>query len=86
VTDDQRSDRFQRALRSRELIAQAQGVIMEREGIDEHEAYKVLRVYSQRTGRPLQSRAEEITASTLLGYLDSVQGPDHVPSDAEHHD
>jgi anti-anti-sigma factor len=86
VSDDQRSERFQKALRSREVIAQAQGVIMEREGIDEREAYKVLRVYSQRTGRSLQSRAEEITASTLSRQPEFGPGQDHVPRDSEHRD
>jgi len=86
VSDGERSERFHRALRSREVIAQAQGVIMEREGVDEREAYKVLRVYSQRTGRSLQSRAEEITASTLSGQPESGPGQDHVPRDSEHRD
>ena len=39
VSDDRRSERFQASLRSREVIAQAQGVIMDRQGITEEEAY-----------------------------------------------
>jgi len=63
VSDDHRSERFQASLRSREAIAQAQGVIMERQGISEERAYTELRTYSQRTGLSLRARAEQITAS-----------------------
>ncbi len=67
-TDDGRSERFEASLRSREVIAQAQGVIMERDGITEVEAYRVLRVYSQRTGISLRARAEEVARSTRPGH------------------
>jgi hypothetical protein len=63
VSDDHRSGRFQESLRSREAIAQAQGVLMERLGISEERAYTELRTYSQRTGLSLRARAEQITAS-----------------------
>lgn len=63
VTDDHRSERFQASLRSREAIAQAQGVIMERQGVSEERAYTELRTYSQRTGLSLRARAEQIIAS-----------------------
>jgi anti-anti-sigma factor len=63
-TDDQRSERFQASLRSREVIAQAQGVLMERHGFSEEEAFTSLRLHSQRTGLSLRARAEEITGST----------------------
>jgi hypothetical protein len=68
ISDDRRSERFQASLRSREIIAQAQGVIMDREGITEEEAYTVLRAYSQRTGISLRTRAEEVTVSTRPGH------------------
>ena len=87
VSDDERSERIQRALRSRELIAQAQGVIMERHGITEHDAYKALRIYSQRTGRSLRARAQDITASTVGARPESVPefdpGPGDEPGDPE---
>jgi anti-anti-sigma factor len=67
VSDDRRSERFQASLRAREVIAQAQGVIMEREGVTEDEAYTVLRVHSQRTGHSLRGRAEEVIGSTRPG-------------------
>jgi GAF domain-containing protein len=64
MTDDHLSIRFLGALRAREVIAQAQGVLMEREGLAEHEAYGVLRSFSRQNGRPLQERAEHIVDST----------------------
>ena len=64
ATDDQRSERFQASLRSREIIAQAQGVLMEREGLTEEAAFTALRVHSQRSGVSLRARAQELTAST----------------------
>ncbi len=79
ASDDQRSERIQNALRSRELIAQAQGVMMERHGITEHDAYKALRIYSQRTGRSLRARAQDITASAVGARPESVPefDPEH---------
>ncbi len=75
LTDTAQSDRFGAALRTREIIAQAQGVIMEREGINEDDAYTVLRIYSQRTGRPLRERAEQIASSALRSQ--GTFGPAH---------
>ena len=63
VPEDRRSERFQASLRSREVIAQAQGVLMERDGASEEEAFTALRVHSQRTGLSVRARAEEITDS-----------------------
>jgi anti-anti-sigma factor len=64
TTDDHLSIRFLGALRAREVIAQAQGVLMERDGLAEDDAYSVLRRYSRQNGRPLQERAEHIVNST----------------------
>jgi GAF domain-containing protein len=63
VTDDQLAGRLQAALQARSIIAQAQGVIMEREGVGEQAAYAVLRRLSQRTNTPLLERSEDIVAS-----------------------
>jgi hypothetical protein len=81
LSDEERSERIQKALRSRELIAQAQGVIMERHGVTEHDAYKALRIYSQRTGRSLRDRAQDVTESTVRGgpNLVSELGLDFEP-------
>jgi anti-anti-sigma factor len=66
VTNDQLSDRFQAALRAREVIAQAQGVLMERQGIGENDAYNVLRRSSLESARPLHDQAEVTVSSTRL--------------------
>jgi GAF domain-containing protein len=70
LSDDELSIRFQGALRAREVIAQAQGILMEREGISEHDAYGTLRRLSLGTGRPLSERAANIVASTRRGPTD----------------
>jgi anti-anti-sigma factor len=64
VTDDQLSSRFQEALRTREVIAQAQGVIMERDGVGEDGAYSDLRRFSIWNGTPLRQRAQDVVHST----------------------
>jgi AmiR/NasT family two-component response regulator len=64
VSDDQHALGIRDALRTRQIIAQAQGVLMEREGIAEDIAYRRLRLFSQETGRPLRDRAVEVVAST----------------------
>ncbi len=64
ATDDQRSERFQASLRSREVIAQAQGVLMERQGLTEDEAFTALRVRAQQDGLTLRARAEQVNDST----------------------
>jgi anti-anti-sigma factor len=64
VTDEQLSGRVQGALRTREIIAEAQGIIMEREDIGEKEAFDVLRRSSRSSGRPLRQEAGDIVVST----------------------
>ena len=56
--------RLSEALRTREVIAQAQGALMERDGIAPDEAYAVLRHSSRRTSTPLRRLAQEIVTST----------------------
>ena len=60
-----RTERIQVAARTRQAIAQAQGVIMERRGISEDDAYTVLRIASQRSGRSLHDHANEVISSSL---------------------
>ena len=76
VTDDEVSTRLGEAQRVRRVIAQAEGIIMEREGIPEDIAYTVLRSYSQRTNRPLRERAEEVVASTRRLQVEDPQEPE----------
>jgi anti-anti-sigma factor len=70
LSDDALSIRFQGALRAREVIAQAQGILMERDGLSEHDAYRALRRFSLGNGRPLSERAANIVASTRRGPTD----------------
>jgi anti-anti-sigma factor len=70
LSDGELSIRFQGALRAREVIAQAQGILMERGGISEHDAYGTIRRFSLGTGRPLSERAANIVASTRRGPTD----------------
>jgi GAF domain-containing protein len=64
TNDDQRSRRLHGALRTREIIAEAHGVIMERENVLETDAFAMLRRFSQTSNRPLLERAEDVVAST----------------------
>ncbi len=64
LTDDQTANRIKRALRMREIIAEAQGIIMEREDIGENEAFDVMRHASQSSGKPLSEGAREVVDST----------------------
>lgn len=64
VSDEQCSGRLTDALRSRQVIAQAQGVVMERDGISEEEAYTLLRDFSRRSNRPLRDWAADLVGST----------------------
>jgi anti-anti-sigma factor len=70
LSDNELSVRFQGALRAREVIAQAQGILMERESISEQAAYGALRRFSLNNGRPLYERAANIVASTRQGTTD----------------
>jgi anti-anti-sigma factor len=54
------------ALGTRQVIAVAQGILMERHRVDEAGAYRALRRYSSRTSRPLRERAEDVVASSHL--------------------
>jgi anti-anti-sigma factor len=63
VTDEQLSRRLNEALRTRQVIAQAEGVIMERRGVDEDSAYTALLHFSVNSRRPLKAQAEDVVAS-----------------------
>jgi anti-anti-sigma factor len=65
VTDEQLARGLVDALRSREVIAQAQGILMKRAGMDAHEGYAFLRDFSRRTNRPIRQLAEEMVTFTL---------------------
>lgn len=63
MTEAQLSSRLQTALRAREVIALAQGILMERNGVGEGEAFDLLRRSSQESGRPLHLGAADIVYS-----------------------
>jgi anti-anti-sigma factor len=73
--DDQLTTRLQEALRTREVIAEAQGVIMARQGVGENEAFDILRHLSQTSNRSLRERAEIVVDSTQPTQPDLELGP-----------
>lgn len=64
TTTQMTNGHLQAALESREIIAQAKGILMEREGCTAHEAFGVLRGVSQRTNRKLRDVARDVVDST----------------------
>jgi GAF domain-containing protein len=56
-----------RALRSRDLIGQAKGILMERHGLTARDAFERLRLISQERNRPLHELAEELVRTGELG-------------------
>ncbi|MEO7573345.1 MAG: anti-sigma factor antagonist [Acidimicrobiales bacterium] len=64
VVAEEVAKRLQGALELRETIAQAQGVLMARQGVTAEAAYAALRQSAKRTGKPVRDRAAEIVAST----------------------
>lgn len=64
VSDDQLSVRLQEALESRQIIARAEGVVMEREGISADDAYHLLVTFSRSDNQPLIQRAADVVDST----------------------
>ena len=73
-SDDQSTGRQREALAAREVIALAQGVIMEREGVSQQEACTILQRFSQQVGRPLRERAEDVVASVRWPQADLPSG------------
>ncbi|WOI52198.1 ANTAR domain-containing response regulator [Parvularcula sp. LCG005] len=55
-------------LEARKLIERAKGVLMEKRGMSESDAYKAMRDVSMKSGKPLKTIAEELlSVSALLG-------------------
>jgi hypothetical protein len=64
VTDDEASSRLREALGVRRVIAQAEGVLMARLGVDTEGAYTTLRHMSLDSGKPLRQQAEDVIGTT----------------------
>jgi ANTAR domain len=64
VSDTQMALRYKEALRSREIITLATGVLMERVGIDEDAAFTALLRLSLHDGEPMHHRAEAVVISS----------------------
>jgi len=69
VSDTQMAMRFQEALRSRDVVALAKGVIMEREGIDEDEAFTALLRLSLEHGEALRESAAATVRSVVQAEI-----------------
>jgi GAF domain-containing protein len=67
MPDEQRSALLADSLRSREVIAQAQGVLMERTAATEEEVLRVLRRDAFDAQRTVRQHAEEVVRSTGRG-------------------
>jgi len=76
VSDTQMATRFQEALRSRKVISLAEGIIMEREGIDEEGAFSALLRLALYHGVALRERAEAMVLSSLQPELGPEWGLD----------
>jgi len=75
ATERGRTDHLQTALISREIIGQAQGILMERERITAEQAFDLLRRSSQHLNRRLRDVAQELidtgndpTGTTVAGH------------------
>jgi anti-anti-sigma factor len=76
ASETQTAIRFQEALQSRRVITLAVGVIMEREGVDEDEAFADLLRLSLYDGETLRGRAAAMVRSSRQLALGSESGPD----------
>jgi len=65
----QELDHLQRAAASRDLIGQARGMLMERYGIDDGAAFRVLAEVGRSTDRTLRAVAEELVTTRRIELL-----------------
>ena len=77
TTDDEIVGRVGTALRARQVIAHAQGMIMQRDGVDSEDAYTVLRRSSIKSGLPLRDQAALVVAAAPIVKGDGSRGNDH---------
>ena len=70
--EERRAENLHAALRTRELIGQAEGILMQRERIGANEAFDILRRASQHLNRKLREVAQDL--------IDTGEGPNTGPS------
>jgi len=75
ITSEEAGRRLHGALQVRELIAQAQGVVMASRGVSAEVAYGALRQSAKRSGVVVREQAAEIVASTLRNRASREVGP-----------
>lgn len=61
------ADQLNEALQSRDMIGQAKGILMEREGLTDQEAFDMLRTISQNTNVKLRDIAERLIKEKATG-------------------
>jgi anti-anti-sigma factor len=74
VTDEQLAGRLVEALHAREIISQAQGVLMKRDGVPAEAAYALLRQFSRTSNRSIRDLAEETVALSLGPEMRTTAG------------
>ena len=84
ATDEQVAERLAEALAARQVIAQAQGVIMQRDGVAEDDAYTTLRRTSLTAGMPLRQQAEHLVASVQRLRREPQPEPEPVQGGVHH--
>ncbi len=77
VTDEQLAGRLVDALRAREVIAQAQGILMQRDSFTAAEAYSFLLEYSRRSNRPIRELASETVNCMFVPHRRSTDSTMH---------
>ncbi len=81
LADEQLVGRVNEALLTRQVIAQAQGVIMQRDGVDEDAAYTALRRTSLVSGMTMREEADHILTVASRPHPGRESGPE-----PRHHD
>jgi GAF domain-containing protein len=66
LADTFQRSRIERALRNRDLIGQAKGILMTRHGLQADAAFEMLRAHSQRTNSKLVAVAERVVETGVL--------------------
>ena len=70
LADSFQRERIERALRNRDLIGQAKGILMSRHGVQADAAFELLRAHSQRTNTKLVAVAEKVVETGMLDGVD----------------